>query len=254
MAAKEHAMSTRITKTEKLQKEVAATSKNGTLESPKLQDLAKSIQEGHNQVLTHSRSAVAFAHKTGNYLLEAKGLVRDAGGDWSEWREKNCNFSKSQSERYIRIADRYHELLAKVADPEQLSLVEALRMLSPGKKKVSRAPLADCRVEVGSQDEYREKLIEAGGVTFGRESTEQTFINEKAGSLAKQMVAMAKKQRKDGKTPAAVAIALMKEFKKLLDDSLVVKIAEPPAVPAPALATKVEQNGISHRNGAMAAA
>jgi hypothetical protein len=246
-------MATKTNKSDKVQAEAPVASKNGISESPKLHDLATLIQESHNQVLSHSRSAVAFAHKTGNYLLEAKGLVTDAGQSWSEWREKNCKFSKSQSERYIRIADRYHELLSKVEDPEQLSLVEALRILSPGKKKVTGAQPADCRVEVGSQDEFKEKLIESGGVTFGPDSTEVTFLNDKAGSLAKQIIAVAKKQRKDGKTAAAVAIALVKEFKKLLDDSLVVKIAEP-AVPPQSPVVKPEQAAVNHRNGALAAA
>jgi Protein of unknown function (DUF3102) len=236
-------------KSEKVQKEAPMAS-NGTPVSQKLHELAKFIQEGHDQVLSHSRSAVAFAHKTGNYLLEAKALVNEAGQCWSQWREHNCKFSKSHSERYIRIADRYHELLAKAADPEQLTLAEVLRLLSPGKGKANQSPLTDSRFEVASQDEYKEKLIEAGSVPFGAGSAEEMFVNDKVGSLTRQMVAVAKRQRKDNISSAAVAIALLQKLKKMLDDSLVVKIAEA-AVPPAGLA-KVE-HAAGHRNGTVAA-
>jgi hypothetical protein len=228
MAAKEYTMATNK-KSTKVRKSGGTASTKGKPMSRRLTTLAGLIEENHGQVLTHLRTTLTFARKTGEYLFEAKEIVIEAGGKWHEWVENHCSFSQSQAQRYIRIFDRYHELLAKVSDPKNLTLVDALRLLSPGLEKKRKGAVLDYRIEVGSKSEYKDQLIEASKIKYGDRSKEGKFLKEKGEALAKQMVALAKQQAAKGSTSSgAIAMALLQRFKKaILDDSLLVKIGEP---------------------------
>lgn len=60
--------------------------------------------------------------------------------------EKNCQFSKSRAQRYTRVADGHHKLLAAIENPDELSLITTPRgsdELPPAQERVQRKMRAD---------------------------------------------------------------------------------------------------------------
>jgi uroporphyrinogen-III synthase len=117
-----------------------------------------------------------------------KELVEAASKKWLEWVEENCEFSVSQGQRYIRIADRYNELLKKVDDPKHLSMTEALRMLSPsGGARATRRRQVRI-LTIGSQSELTAKAHEAEEVVFPDDSKASEFVKNTAEYLSTKIV------------------------------------------------------------------
>src|SRR5438045_2193195 len=90
--------------------------------SKKLNTLAAKINHSHEECIRSLRASVSHALRTGNFLLEAKAILDEAGAKWISWVQENCEFSVSEAQRYKRIADRFSELKQKCPKPEALTI------------------------------------------------------------------------------------------------------------------------------------
>jgi hypothetical protein len=202
--------------------------KKKTGQAARLDDLAVQINDSHQECLTAVRGALPHARRTGTRLLEAKELVAEGG--WLEWVQQHCRFSVAEAQRYMRIADRYRELLDQDRDPQELTLTEALRLLSRGRKKAAAdaEAAADPRFTASSPMEVKELAAEE--VRFADGSREHGFVTGQAAALAKHILRLARKGgARDAQDrpvePVQVAIALLQQLKDALDLSLIVQTA-----------------------------
>jgi hypothetical protein len=211
--------------------------KTTTTKIQTLAELIEKINDCHQKTLKSLRTSLEHARQTGNYLLEAKPLV--TGMSWLDWVEKNCQFSKSEAQRHMRIADRYRELVNQGFDLETMTMTDALKVLSASEvKKATTQPRKDQRLTVASKAELDDRLKEVGQVEFAKDTNEQKFLDAKAELIAKQILALAKKSaQKDDNGHAIgavqVAIALIQQLKKRLDVSLVVCVESTVSSPVP---------------------
>lgn len=208
--------------------------KNGAGSPVKLEELAAKINASHQACLKSLRASLSHARQTGIYLIEAKEVVLGWGAPWLPWVQEHCKFSVSEAQRYMRIADRYGELLAQCDDPDKLTMTDALKMLSPARKKEGgdARPVKDRRLTVFSEAEIHDRAMDAAKLRFAADSPEEKFVKEKAETLARQVLGLARRSKcKDDEgqavEPVKVAIALMQQLKKALQLSLVVRAGEP---------------------------
>lgn len=203
-----------------------------TLNAEKLDALAEKINEGHEQCLKLLRSSLTHARNTGTSLLRAKKLVKGSGQPWENWVQENCEFSISQAQRYMLIADRYHELLKKIENPEELSMTEALRMLSPGSGGKSGGSMPFSPLTVLSKVDLEELTEIAQYVEIPPDSKAEKFLDAQLTKLAARIIAFAKRAKlkddeghKVGDVQAALAL-----IQKLTRDlpKLVVKVEKKP--------------------------
>lgn len=219
--------------------------------SERLEELVEKIRDSHQRCLKSLRASVDHARQTGNHLLEVQELV--GKGKWLEWVQDNCEFSIAQAQRYKRIADRYSELLTKCKKPNQLTMTDALRLLSPGKDQAKAGKKTeDKRWAISSWEEVKEREVEAEEIQFAQDSPERTFVDEKAASIARQVLLLAKKSHaKDADNQPidglGVAIALIKKLKKALKVALVVRVAEPEPDEEARPKHRTESNGNGHK-------
>lgn len=198
--------------------------------SVKLATLVSKIRASHRRCLKALRSSLEHARETGNNLIEAQATVKACGLEWIPWVQENCEFSVSQAQRYKRIADRYKEVMAKAKDRENLTMSEALRLLSP---RSERGPVKtkDMRFPVSSESEFNERAMDAAELGFEDGSREQKFVQEKIESLARQVLGMAKAAKLKGDEgkdvePVQVALALVHQLRKALQPTLVVMVSD----------------------------
>jgi hypothetical protein len=208
----------------------AATGKGAKDGGRELDALATRINASHQQFLEAVRDSLEHARQAGVLLLQAKEKVKAADGSWERWVQKNCRFTLSTAQRYMRVADHYHRLLELEEDLGRLSLTSALRLLSRGPGQADRPAPAACRpIKVGSREEVHELARKAGRLELPADSAEQRFVGSRAAALAKQVLAAARRSElKDGHgrtvPQAEVAIALLKWLKKALSVGLVVRV------------------------------
>jgi ParB-like chromosome segregation protein Spo0J len=96
---------------------------------PTLVDLAARINEEHQLAETAFREGLTHAKAAGELLLQAKAKCQH--GEWLPWLKANVSFSERTARNYIRVADRWGELVAlnrqRVAD---LSYRDAINLLT----------------------------------------------------------------------------------------------------------------------------
>ncbi len=199
-----------------------------------LDRLCARIQKEHAACMEGLRTSMKHARKTGTLLIEAKELVEAQGHKWTEWVQENCTFSISQEQRYRRIADNYATLLKEVKDPENLTMQEALRILSPGKPRPDGK--GDPTFEM-SEMEAREHVREAEYIEFQDGTPEHDYIQKEVARLVREVLAKARRLKvADAEDrpvePVQVAMALLRHLKEAIDPSLAVTIRKPPPPPA----------------------
>src|SRR4051794_12968433 len=179
-----------------------------------LEDLAGRINECHGKFMGSVKVTLDHARLTGNLLVRAKEAVKAAGGEWLDWLQKNCLFSPSEAQRYMKIADRWWELLASGADPEKLTMTEALRILS---SRDSQARPAAGRIEVASSVEAEGLEVGAKEVELPDTSAGAKFVKGKAEQIARAVLKAARKAKltiageEVGEAQAAVALLAIRE-------------------------------------------
>lgn len=87
--------------------------------------IADQINEAHQQV---TRTALEGARHVGQLLLRAKEQV--GHGHWAGWIEKHCDFDARTAQRYMQIAEHWHQV-----DCQAVSIADALTFVA----KPSRA-------------------------------------------------------------------------------------------------------------------
>jgi Protein of unknown function (DUF3102) len=99
---------------------------------PTLDELAEQIKKAHAVVLDHARDVVRHAIFAGELLNRAKARV--GHGEFTSWREKNCELPKRTAERYQRLADKRQmieeELKTKSATVADMTLRQAERLIT----------------------------------------------------------------------------------------------------------------------------
>jgi hypothetical protein len=192
--------------------------------------LARRINASHQQCLEAERDSLEHARQAGGLLLKAKEKVRDAGHPWERWVQENCRFTLSTAQRYMRVAEHYYRLRELVKDPGRLTFTRALRLLSRGLGQADRPALAACEpIMLGSRAEVHELTRKAVRLELPPDSAEQRFVESRAATLAKQVLAAARRSKlkdvHERPVPQAeVAIALLERLKELaLSVALVVR-------------------------------
>ena len=205
-----------------------------------LAPLADRINDSHQRFLRSLRHALAHARDTGTLLLEARARVEAAGARWLPWVQAHCQFSVSQAQRYVRIANHYHRLRAQGDDPANLSMTAALRLLSPAAdQRPGDRRDRGRRIQVASRGEVKHLVRQAGSLPLPADCPERKFLDGAVAGLAQRVLARAKKSRltdAEGQplSPAAVALALLEQLKQTLAVELVVEVQGPEGPPPPA--------------------
>jgi hypothetical protein len=107
--------------------------------------IAAEITEAHLNALAAGRSALTYAKRAGELLIDAKEQVPH--GEWLPWLSEHCpQVSEQQAQRYMRIARRWSEIEAVVSDPSRvtdLPVRQALALLAePNPDRESPLPAA----------------------------------------------------------------------------------------------------------------
>lgn len=89
--------------------------------------LAKAANQTHGAVEEAARASLEQARDAGQLLLRAKKAV--GHGKWGKWLEKNIKFSARTARAYMRVADEWEAIEAKMATVANLTYREALRLL-----------------------------------------------------------------------------------------------------------------------------
>ncbi|WP_421445669.1 DUF3102 domain-containing protein [Agrobacterium tumefaciens] len=89
--------------------------------------LAQMANDAHEAAAVALRSAAQSAREAGAALNEAKTLVPH--GEWESWLKANFKGGARTAQRYMRVAKRWPEIMAKTKRMSDLSVNEALRVL-----------------------------------------------------------------------------------------------------------------------------
>jgi hypothetical protein len=95
------------------------------LTKSEMRDLAREINDAHEQALSFYNDAVQYALKAGQALAKAKAGVGHGG--WLEWLKKNVHVQPRQVQNYMRLAARVAESGGKL--PAASSLEGAIAAL-----------------------------------------------------------------------------------------------------------------------------
>jgi hypothetical protein len=97
--------------------------------SNSLADLAARIEAEHKAVAKHMKAGVEHSIAAGRLLIEAKAQLKH--GQWLPWLRQNCAISERTASLYMRLARGAEELAAKSASLADLTVEDAVRLLSP---------------------------------------------------------------------------------------------------------------------------
>lgn len=110
--------------------------------SANLEQMATKIKAEHELVASTYRKSLGHAKKTGELLVKAKEMVEKTTHNWSRWLEQYCGLLERTASNYIRIASKWDEIEAKLAeantDPAGLTLRAALSLLKTGTRKKAK--------------------------------------------------------------------------------------------------------------------
>jgi hypothetical protein len=99
-------------------------------ESPSLDDLANRIRDAHTGVTAAFSNAIDRAIDAGRTLIIAKKLI--VHGQWCKFL-KGCNIGDRRAERYMRLACLVAANPTCKSDLAELSIEQAIKLLSPPK-------------------------------------------------------------------------------------------------------------------------
>src|SRR5262249_23616473 len=120
---------------------------------PPLEDLARQINEAHQEVGAAMRAGLAHARRCGELLALAKGRLPHGG--WLPWLRDNRQVSERAAPAYMRVAAHWPELEGKAQHVADLTFRDGLRLLAapaPG------LPEADARAVEAIDDAYEETI------------------------------------------------------------------------------------------------
>ena len=92
-------------------------------------ELADQINEAHRLAQEHAESAIDYAFRVGDLLLQAKSEVKH--GKWLPWLRDNVQFSERTAQTYMRLYDKRKTIERAVADEEEgISVRKAIGYVS----------------------------------------------------------------------------------------------------------------------------
>lgn len=100
--------------------------------SMNLLDISQEINAEHEKAYEKARDALQHARRAGELLLEAKQQVGHGG--WGAWLRAHCSFSERSAQGYIRLATNWDSLPKSATAVADLSLRDALDLLSSQKE------------------------------------------------------------------------------------------------------------------------
>jgi DNA N-6-adenine-methyltransferase (Dam)/Protein of unknown function (DUF3102) len=94
-------------------------------------DLASEINQAHADACRVATSAIEYARRCGDLLIEAKASM--SHGDWLPWLESHCpDLSARVAQGYMRIAAKWSQLdAANTNRDSHLPIRDALKLLTP---------------------------------------------------------------------------------------------------------------------------
>ncbi|MCP3869431.1 MAG: DUF3102 domain-containing protein [Gammaproteobacteria bacterium] len=98
------------------------------LKTSNLDQLAASITDHHLKAQEHAQSAIEHAFNVGSFLIQARILVPH--GKWEEWVERNTGIPIRTARHYMKLADNKDALIAKSANVADLTVTEAVKLIS----------------------------------------------------------------------------------------------------------------------------
>jgi len=96
--------------------------------TPTLAELATEINDLHRRAESAMRSGLEHALAAGQLLIEAKAQCQH--GDWGQWLANSFEGSERTARAYMQLAKRWPEIESKTAEPADLSIDGALKMLA----------------------------------------------------------------------------------------------------------------------------
>ncbi|MDA1136423.1 MAG: DUF3102 domain-containing protein [Proteobacteria bacterium] len=81
--------------------------------------IADDINKQHQLSIKSAKTAIEYAHKTGELLTEAKLYVKH--GEWNDWILNNCQFSTRTARAYMQLSKR--QLSADLTIDQTLALM-----------------------------------------------------------------------------------------------------------------------------------
>jgi hypothetical protein len=93
-----------------------------------LAQIASKINTEHHAVEQTARASLAHARAAGELLAAAKAQV--GHGRWLGWLGEHCRVSARMAQRYMRVAERWTELISKNDTVTHLTLRDGLRLLA----------------------------------------------------------------------------------------------------------------------------
>jgi hypothetical protein len=191
-----------------------------------LETLASRIKDAHKRSQEAVRTSLTIAREIGDALLAAKQIVKGQKAEWIPWVTQHCHVSLAESQRYMRIAARWDELIASGRDLTEIGLVQALKSVSKQKPREQKTPEVFI---VSSESELEDQRSNAELVVFSSESTASSFVAKHASRLGAQVMRLA--QRKEltdehGKhlSPSLAALAIVRHLQKALESSLAIRV------------------------------
>lgn len=212
--------------------------KHDKSDNPRLVELARKINQGHKKLLNALRTSLESSREIGETLREAKQLCQELGGQqFLKWVRSNCAFSVSQAQRYMRIADRWNELIERTKGKQlaKLTLVEALRLLSHSGQSDNEPQEKESpplRLKISSSSVLKDHAGEAANVVFDDQSPVHGFTERKAEQIARQIVRLVARadsfQGRDGHhlQKSVAALAILRQLRIALNDGLLFEVSE----------------------------
>lgn len=99
-----------------------------TLASPQLTELVEAANHHHRQLKDLLAKSLDHARAAGDALLQIKSSLPH--GQFQKWIDANCEFTDRTARRYMLIAEGWERIEAKRTHVRNLSLREAVKLLS----------------------------------------------------------------------------------------------------------------------------
>ncbi|WP_157951548.1 DUF3102 domain-containing protein [Agrobacterium pusense] len=137
--------------------------------------LAQIANDAHEATAVALRSAAQSAKEAGAALIEAKALVPH--GEWETWLKANFKGGSRTAQRYMRVAKRWPEIIAKTTCVSDLTVNEALRVLE------ARDDLAEALALKEEADAVFHELDVLGASVDSANAEGLKFIIKRVGEL-----------------------------------------------------------------------
>ncbi len=108
----------------------ATSSVAAITDTPALEDLARRINDEHDQCAEAARSTLDHALNAGALLTQAKGQI--IHGQWGDWLRDHCTVSERTAQLYMKLAREWPTWLEahKTATIADLSMTQAVALLA----------------------------------------------------------------------------------------------------------------------------